>query len=473
MKLQQLPTVLRHFFAAKWRERTLTSSSLATYQDKRARHMIAHARRHNPFYRNHWAQHAATNWRTLPTIDKAVVNANFSQLNCYGIDYTAAHCLAQAAEEEHCTRSPMRVRLPRQTRQRKEIIAGLSSGTSGERGLFLVTQREIAMWAGVILARALHKMPWRGCRVAFFLRAFSRLYAGVNSPLLQLRYFALTQPLAEVVALLNHFRPDILIGPPSLLERLAQARQRGLLRITPNRLIAVAEVLEPQDEANLHTIFDAPIHQIYQCTEGLLAVSCGHGSLHIQEDLVAMQLEPVDAPFVTSSSPTMSTRYTPIITDLWRRTQPIIRYRLGDLLQISDQPCPCGSAFRVISAIEGRMADIPHFTANRNPANNNTGTIRIPFFPAILRQLVLDSSPAISDYEIVQAHDDQLDIHLAVDSSSDFAPTDFASIAQRVEAKMTAYILDHGCQRPTVTIAQGIPPRSAIVKRRRVRREEH
>ncbi len=28
------------------------------------------------------------------------------------------------------------------------------------------------------------------------------------------------------------------------------------------------------------------------------------------------------------------TRFTPIVTDLWRRAQPVVRYRLNDVLQV-------------------------------------------------------------------------------------------------------------------------------------------
>ncbi|MCB0135640.1 MAG: hypothetical protein KDD75_11090, partial [Caldilineaceae bacterium] len=293
----------------------------------------------------------------------------------------------------------------------------------------------------------------RGCRVAFFLRAFSSLYAGVNSPLLQLRFFALTQPRAEIVTTLNRYQPQIVVGPPSLLAALAAARQDGILRIKPQRLIAVAEVLEPQDEQLLHQSFGAPIHQIYQCTEGLLAVSCAHGQLHIQEDLAALQLEPIPG----QRDPTEPIHYTPIVTDLWRTTQPIIRYRLGDLLQLSDQPCPCGCCFRVIIAIEGRAGDLCYAT--------HTDGQRLPLFPATLRRLVLDSSAAIRDYEIVQQPDDAFQIYLATDPAADFG-----SIATNVTARVRTALTANGCQPPTMQVTAGIPPRPATAKRRRVQR---
>ena len=36
-------------------------------------------------------------------------------------------------------------------------------------------------------------------------------------------------------------------------------------------------------------------------------------------------------------------RVIPIVTDMWRGTQPIIRYRLDDVLQMHPQACSCGS----------------------------------------------------------------------------------------------------------------------------------
>jgi len=43
-----------------------------------------------------------------------------------------------------------------------------------------------------------------------------------------------------------------------------------------------------------------------------------------------------------------------VITDLFRRTQAMIRVRLDDVLVGSDQACPCGSPLQVIEQVEGR-----------------------------------------------------------------------------------------------------------------------
>lgn len=445
MKLGQLPTVLRHWSAAHWRWQRLDATRLAPYQDRRAQQLIAYAQRYSPFYRGHWQGHDLAAWRTLPTVDKRAMVEHFDQFNTVGVTQARAEQVATKAEQSRDFRPTLR------TARGQTLTAGLSSGTSGQRGLFLVTEGEIGAWAGVILARALHGLPWQGCRVAFFLRAFSNLYAGVNNPWLQLCYFDLNQPLDRAVAALNHFRPHLLVGPPSLLTALAAQKAAGALTVAPQRLIAVAEVLEAHDEVQLQEHFGVPVHQIYQCTEGLLAISCRHGRLHLQEDLVAVQLEPLP------TLPGAATRYTPIITDLWRTTQPIIRYRLGDILQVDADPCPCGGPFRTLAAVEGRVADICYFVGIAGQ--------RVPFYPALLSGLVRPCLPPAVDYQIVQQGDGHLQIYLALPPSQAHA-----QLAQQVEQGVVAAVCAYGCQPPQVKVTYGLPPRLPITKQRRVQR---
>lgn len=427
----------RHFLAAHWRWRTLDAAAVARFQEQRARAAVAYAHSHSPFYRAHWAGHDLTDWRTLPTVDKAAMMANFDRFNTVGVTGAAALDAALRAEQSRDFRPTV-----------GPYTVGLSSGTSGHRGAFLVSPAEQGAWAGLILARALHRLRRGGVRVAFFLRSFSNLYAQANGRLVELRYFDLMTPLPAAVAQLNTFQPHIVIGPPSLLGLLADAQAAGALRLALDRLISVAEVIEPQDEQRLAAVFQAPVHQIYQCTEGLLAVSCAQGSLHIQEDVVALQLEPLDA---------SGAWCTPIVTDLWRRTQPIIRYRLNDVVRLAPAPCPCGSPFRVIQTIAGRCDDLCYFF-------DSTGTRR-PVFPDTLRRAILLSSDAILDYEIVQERDGQLQIHLLAE-----AATPFDAVANAVSATVQSTLVSYHLQPAAVTVQAGLTPRPADAKRRRVQR---
>ncbi len=423
-------TAVRGFIGARRRFHTLRGEALTRYQDERARRIVAHAMAHSPFYRAHFEGHDPADWRTLPTIDKASMMANFDTFNTRGVALQEAMATAVRAERERDFAPTI-----------DALTVGLSSGTSGHRGLFLVDEREQIIWAATILARALHHL--RRTRLAFFLRSNSNLYQRLGS-WIEFRYFDLMMPLDEAVVALNREPPDILVGPPSLLGMLAE---HPALRIRPSRLISVAEVLEPQDEARLRAMFGVPVHQVYQCTEGLLAVSCANGSLHLQEDLVAVQCEPAG-----------EGRVRPIVTDLWRRTQPIIRYRLNDLLVLSPDACGCGSSFRVLSRIEGRSDDVCHFV-------EPSGTLR-PIFPDTLRRAILLAHPDIDDYQITQSAPGELDIRLRIRTNAD--ASDIAASVQRTVAETAE---QYGCLPPVVRIEQGLAELTPGAKRRRVRRE--
>jgi len=441
MKARAIPQIATHFVQARWRWQHLREADLERFQERHAQQIVQFAWRHSPFYREHWSGHNAQDWRSLPTVDKQLMMEHFDRFNTRGIKREKAMEVALEAERSRDFQPVI-----------DDITVGLSSGTSGHRGLFLADSWEQPGWAGTILARTLHHLQPRRLRVAFFLRSNSNLYEQVGGLLIQFRYFDLMLPLGEAVAALNDFQPDIVVGPPSLLGFLCDELTAGTLRIRPERLISVAEVLEPNDGERIESVFSAPVHQIYQCTEGLLAVSCAQGSLHIQEDIVVIQCEPLPG--------SNGERVMPIVTDMWRRTQPIIRYRLNDVLQMEQQPCACGSPFRVIRAIEGRCDDICYFES----LNGEKGGTR-PFFPDTIRRMILLASPHIADYQVVQEQIGHLNIHLSLSPTASFD-----AVVQAVQESVAATVVQYSCRPATITIEEGLIPLALGVKRRRVRR---
>lgn len=423
-----------HIAQAQWRWKHGSQANLAAFHNRRMGQITAHAFQHAPFYRQHWHGHDLAQWQTLPPVDKRLMMEHFSTLNTRGIEREQALQIALRAEQQRDFTPTI-----------AGLTVGLSSGTSGHRGLFLVSAAEQRAWAGTILARTLHRFPWRPLKVAFFLRSNSNLYEQVGGRLVRFRYFDLMTPLEHAIAALNTFQPTILVGPPSLLELLARERGQSL-HITPERLISVAEVLEPQDHQRLGAQFGVPVHQIYQCTEGLIAVSCAQGSLHIQEDVVAVQCEPL---------PGEAARVQPIVSDLWRTTQPIIRYRLNDVLTLSPAACACGSDFRVIASIEGRCDDVFEFPTS--------GGVSRWVFPDLIRRMLLLGSDAVEDYQAVQERCGHVHIHLTVSPGSDWS-----AVAQSIARCVQATLAQHGCRATTLEITPGLLALPMGAKRRRV-----
>jgi putative adenylate-forming enzyme len=423
---------LRSYLGARRRFRSLRGEALAAYQDRLARETVDYARAHSLFFREHFEGWNSSQWREMPTVDKALMMAYFDDYNTAGVTQNEAMEVALRAEQEREFSPTVR-----------GLTVGLSSGTSGHRGLFLLSPEEQAAWAGHLVARIEPRFRVGGYRVAFFLRSNSNLYQSLRNRWIDFRYFDLALPLADAIAALNEQQPHLLAGPPSLLVMLAEAARRGDLRVRPERLFSFAEVLDPEDRASISDAFGCRVDEAYQCTEGLLALSCPNGSLHVQEDLVALQTEPLG-----------EDRFTPIVTDLRRRIQPIIRYRLNDALSLDPKPCPCGSAFRIISRIEGRCDDLCRF-----PTSDGTRIV----FPDILRRAILLSGSGIREFQAIQELPGALRVHLDLDAGASLP-----AIAPRVEESIRRELAALGCRIERLEIREGLSPQPAGAKRRRV-----
>jgi len=430
-------TLMEAFHRARRDARSLRGQALRAYQDKRAEAMVAYAVANAPFYARHYRDRDLRAWRSLPTIDKRAMMENFGEINTRGVALDEAMHAALTAERTRDFRPTVR-----------GLTVGLSSGTSGHRSLFLADRTEQARWVGVVLARVLPPFRLRGYAITLFSMSGSNLYDDLRGRWLRFHHHDLATPLDEAVRRLNAEQPDLLCGPPSYLEALSARRIEGSLRIAPRKVISVAEVLEPHIAASLEERFGCPVHQVYQCTEGLVGISCRLGRLHAQEDLVATQFERVSPDDMVT---------TPIITDLWHRTLPILRYRLGDAVTLAADACACGSAFQVIERVEGRCDDVCEF-------ERRDGSLR-PVFPATVRRMVLLASEGIADYDAVQERPSHLRVRIAIRRGADPA-----HVSRDVRAAVMAGLEEQGVVASDVHIEIG-DREPATGKRRRVRRE--
>ncbi len=425
------------FFHARRNFCALRGDLLKSYQDKRAQAIVTQAVKNSPFYAQHYRHSDHFNWRKLPTIDKQIMMANFGEINTHGVTLEEAMTVALTAEHSRDFSPTLH-----------GLTVGLSSGTSGHRGLFLANRSEQARWVGAVLARLLPPFRVRGYTVTLFSMSGSNLYDDLQGRWIRFYHHDLATGVDEAVCYLNKEQPDLLCGPPSYLQALATMKSAEELHISPCKIVCVAEVLEPHIARLLEESFGCPAFQIYQCTEGLVGMSCPHGRLHAQEDLVASQFEPLTS---DSDSP-----LTPIITDLWHRTLPIIRYRLNDVVTLSPDSCPCGSGFQVIESVAGRCDDVCEFIDTKGSSQ--------PVFPAAIRRLVLLADDAIMDYEAVQERSSQLCVSITLTPEAD--PVRKAAVVQRM---LVSGLKELGAASPQIEVKTGeIAP--VIGKRRHVRR---
>ena len=372
-----------------------------------------------------------------PTTNKALMLEHFDAMNTAGITLVQAMDAAMAAEHSRDFTPAVGA-----------ITVGLSSGTSSRRAVFTVSPREKAQWAGVMLAKALPDGLFSGEKVALFLRANSNLYTAVRSPWLTFAFYDLFEPFDSLCAQLARYQPSVIVAPAQVLRQLALRVIDGSLALAPKKVISVAEVLEAQDRALIAQAFGA-VHEIYQATEGFLASSCEHGVLHLNEEYVHIEPQWLDAE---------ERRFVPVITDFTRITQPIVRYRLDDILLARATPCPCGRATRAIDGIEGRCDDM--LLLPSLPSANGGAPVAV--FADVLTRAFAQALPADADYRLVQQGDDALQLHAALDDAG------LAALRAHLAAVLRG--LGVAVDGLAWTVSGELPPFDPTMKRRRIRR---
>jgi putative adenylate-forming enzyme len=373
-------TILWSLVRARWGYRFRSRAELIAWQNRKIARYLREAVSEVGYYRHR----NCGVLEELPVVDKAEMLARFPDFNSLGMTAESAFQLALKAEEGN----------PEAT---AGMTVGLSSGTSGRRGIFLVGARERAVWAGTILARILDSRAFLQLvnplaprlRIGLVLRANTSLYAAVNSARVDFQFLSIATPFREMVSLLESRAPDVLVAPPSVLRLLAEAQLAGTLEIDPRQIISVAEVLESDDGAMIKRAWGRMPSQIYQCTEGFLGYSCEAGSLHLNEEFVHVEPQWLDEG---------RERFVPVLTDFTRTTQIFARYRLDDVLRVDPEPCPCGRVTLRLAAIEGRCDDILWLRDCRSFELH-------PVFPDLLRRIIATTRLDLIDYRIHQIGD--------------------------------------------------------------------
>lgn len=366
--------VLKYYLYYKYFLRMSSRKGLESRQKRRIKKHLQYVAQYSQIYKG---KHQLKDY---PISDKEFMMRHFQELNTVGIRREEAEQFAVKAERE-------RDFVPKL----HGVTVGLSSGTSGRRGIFLVSDEERVRWAGYILAKFLPGPIWEKCSIGFFMRADSNLYQSVGSKQIQFHFFDIYEDMSKHRERLEKINPRVLAGQPSVLLEIAREVECGQIRIRPEVVISIAEVLEKEDEERLKQVFERKvIHQVYQCTEGCLAATCKCGTLHLNEDIVHIEREYLD-----------DNRFVPVVTDFERKAQPIIRYRLNDILVEKKEGCRCKSPCIALEKIEGREDDIFVF-------EGKDGEIK-KVFPDFIRRCILfaeDEKAAGEGDESVQRLED-------------------------------------------------------------------
>lgn len=382
----------------------------------------------------------------LPIINKAIMMENFNELNTCGLDLKK---VTEYAVEKEMTKDYTGYYLD-------EYVIGMSSGTSGNKGIYITPKALTKRLPFVFLARGGIPLKLLPFRILFLLRIFSQGFADINAPLINLTYRSTMTDPDELIETINHEKINIIMAPPSMLRILMEFKDK--IKVKLKLIVSYAEVLEKEDKERISKAFNVEIHEIYQASEGQVASTCKCGNLHINEDLVFIELydkdnSPVIAPNVTAQRM--------ILTNLVNQAQPLIRYEMNDIIELGGK-CECGSSFRVISKILGRNDDVLIFK------NSHDKVVHV--FPDLFARWIITGFDAIREFKVIQFNENKIEILIDLPNCDNQQAYQISTnLSQTIKTELKAFDIE--C-RPEVTVTKILLPENKSKYKRFERRYE-
>ena len=371
----------------------LGAEELRRRQRQRVEDLLRHATAASPFYRDLYRgiDLERCQLSDLPSVTKVQLMERFD-------DWVTTPRLKLAEVERHL-----------ETLAGDDLYLGqyrvmASSGSTGRRGLFVYSRRDwlvnLANFgrlneqfvgihprlpprlrvAAVSATSPLHISARTGLSVAVGINRVLRLHP--------------RQPLAEMAEALHAFQPEVLVGYPSALALIAGEQLEGRVDVRPAKVVTVSEVRTAEMEGAMRAAWGVQPFDWYGITEGgVLAGDCEHHrGLHLFEDLFVV--ENVDEH--GEAVPDGQVGHKLLLTNLFNRTQPIIRYELSDMVAIDSEPCPCGRSMRRVVVLEGRTDDILHLPGAAGG--------QVPVHPIVLRNTFTHRTD-VRQYRVIHDHD--------------------------------------------------------------------
>jgi phenylacetate-CoA ligase len=323
--------------------------ALLAHQDRALRRLREHAYQKSRFYQDFHARLASAPLSVLPVLTKQALMESFDSV-------VTRPGLRLADVEDYLAK------LRGNELFQSRYFASATAGSTGRRGVFLWDFRE---WVQVV-ASYNRAFDWAGSSAGLTHRVktavvsstnpghqSARVGASIHSRWVPTLRIDSGDDLDSIVARLNNWQPEMLIAYASMVRLLAEAQLGGRLMIMPRVVFSASEVLTDSTRRLAAAVWGRPPYNVYAATETSgIAAECGeHAGMHLFEDLVITEV--VDA----DNRPVPLGEYGAkvLVTVLFSRTLPLIRYEMSDSLQVgSGHNCPCGRPYALITGIQGR-----------------------------------------------------------------------------------------------------------------------
>ncbi len=305
--------------------------------------LLAHSALNVPYYRDYWAARKAagdsSSWEVLenwPVLEKETVRKNPSAF------------LSDS-------------RFPR------FVIWEHTSGTTGSPLKIALSRKESRFWYALFEAR------WRrwygirredrwaiiGGRQVVRPAAENQPFWVWNDSFQQLylsAYHISGHSAEEYIQALKRYRVQSVYAYPSALYALALSGEaRGIQPPELKAIIANAEPLLSAQKERIQHYFGCPVYETYGMSEMVAGASeCKSGKMHLWPDAGIYEVQNNEGFLSRSGTGAL------VATGLFHELMPLIRYRVGDRVRLSerDSQCSCGVRLPVLESVEGRCDDM-------------------------------------------------------------------------------------------------------------------
>jgi phenylacetate-CoA ligase len=357
-------------FGFRRRSMRWTRDMLEQQQSRRFRQLVKFAAQRSPYYQSLFAQHRldpkTVQLADIPALTKRDLTENFDRI-----------CTVPAANANRIAQFIAANPDPTQLLDGKYYVIR-SSGTSGPPSHMAFSVREWIRGCSLQM-RQTPGLQWR--RRLAFVGATAGHFAGVSLALtgrrglnrlfMNCRVLDHNLPVESMVESLNEFQPQILSAYANLHAALAQQAILGRMTIRPRYIVSSGEPLRPSLRQLLEETYRAKVIDLYCSSETLLVAggSSVNGLMLYEEDNL---LEP----FADHC----------LVTNLFNRTIPLIRYQMNDVLQ-SCESQQQDAPFRWIKGVAGRREESFDLT-------NNDGDLE-PIGPLSILYLPIPQVPGL------------------------------------------------------------------------------
>ncbi|HLX57290.1 MAG TPA: hypothetical protein VKR83_09720 [Ktedonobacteraceae bacterium] len=319
---------------------TIGEEHLKAVQLRRLRSVIAHAYQNTVYYRETMDAlgikpqdiRRLEDLSYFPVINRADVKEHFSEMLARGVDVKTCkvtHSSGTTGEPVEYAYDGQALNVARAIKVREKLWCGVRPGDR---------------WINIAMTRKRGGHQITGGSWRTFLKKY--VTKGVDVDVIE--------DLDDQVNGILAFRPSVLQAYPTSLHAVAlEVRRRKITNWKPRLIFTVAELLGEDTRMLVREVFGKEIMDIYGLIEvGDVGWQCHKaGEYHINADVILTE-------FLNDGKAAAPGEIGEIVvTSLYNKAMPLIRYRSSDAGRPSSASCTCGCHLPTMHVIDGKMLD--------------------------------------------------------------------------------------------------------------------